>query len=88
VLPLVRAAHKAGLAACRSQRRKASCRANRIIDVDGKATDDVAKLLARLDDRKVGDVGGLVSGTGRQIARGACGAATRELLKLNLWIRR
>ncbi len=29
---------------------------DRIIDVDGKATDDVAKLLARLDDRKVGDV--------------------------------
>ncbi len=29
---------------------------DRIIDVDGQATDDVAKLLARLDDRKVGDV--------------------------------
>jgi len=29
---------------------------DRIIGVDGKATDDVAKLLARLDDRKVGDV--------------------------------
>ena len=29
---------------------------DRIIDVDGKPTDDVAKLLARLDDRKVGDV--------------------------------
>ncbi|MET4163244.1 S1-C subfamily serine protease [Marinobacterium sp. MBR-111] len=29
---------------------------DRIIGVDGKVTDDVAKLLARLDDRKVGDV--------------------------------
>ncbi len=34
----------------------ASVPGDRIIGVDGKVTDDVAKLLARLDDRKVGDV--------------------------------
>jgi len=29
---------------------------DRIVRIDGTAIDDVAKLLARLDDRKVGDV--------------------------------
>jgi hypothetical protein len=30
----------------------------------------------------------LPGGAGRQIARGACGAATGDLIELNLWIRR
>jgi hypothetical protein len=47
----------------------------------------VAKLLARLDDRKVGDVVVLsVERAGK--SREVRGAATRELIELNLWIRR
>ena len=49
------AAHKAGLAGVEVT-PQGIVPGDRIIDVDGKATDDVAKLLARLDDRKVGDV--------------------------------
>ncbi|MGC2917578.1 PDZ domain-containing protein, partial [Pseudomonas aeruginosa] len=48
-------AHKAGLAGVEVTPQGIEP-GDRIIDVDGKATDDVAKLLARLDDRKVGDV--------------------------------
>ena len=29
---------------------------DRIVRIDGAAVDDVARLLARLDDKKVGDV--------------------------------
>jgi S1-C subfamily serine protease len=29
---------------------------DRIVSIDGSAVDDVAKLLARLDEKKVGDV--------------------------------
>ena len=49
------AAHKAGLAGVEIT-PQGIVPGDRIIGVDGKATDDVAKLLARLDDRKVGDV--------------------------------
>jgi len=49
------AAHKAGLAGVEVT-SQGIVPGDRIIGVDGKATDDVAKLLARLDDRKVGDV--------------------------------
>lgn len=49
------AAHKAGLAGVEVT-PQGIVPGDRIIGVDGKATDDVAKLLARLDDRKVGDV--------------------------------
>jgi len=49
------AAHKAGLAGVEVT-PQGIVPGDRIIDVDGQATDDVAKLLARLDDRKVGDV--------------------------------
>ena len=70
------AAHKAGLAGVEVT-PQGIVPGDRIIDVDGKATDDVAAARAarRQEGRRCG---GLVSGTGRQIARGACGAATRN----------
>ena len=49
------AAHKAGLAGVEVT-PQGIVPGDRIIGVDGKATDDVAELLARLDDRMVGDV--------------------------------
>ena len=49
------AAHKAGLAGVEVT-PQGIVPGDRIIGVDGEATDDVAKLLARLDARKVGDV--------------------------------
>ena len=49
------AAHKAGLAGVEVT-PQGIVPGDRIIGVDGKATDDVAKLLEQLDDRKVGDV--------------------------------
>ena len=49
------AAHKAGLAGVEVT-PQGIVPGDRITGVDGQATDDVAKLLARLDDRKVGDV--------------------------------
>ena len=49
------AAHKAGLAGVEIT-PQGIVPGDRIVRIDGTAIDDVAKLLARLDDRKVGDV--------------------------------
>ena len=62
------AAHKAGLAGVEVT-PQGIVPGDRIIDVDGKATDDVAARAARRQEGR--RCGGLVSGTGRQIARGA-----------------
>jgi S1-C subfamily serine protease len=49
------AAQKAGLAGVEVTAQGITP-GDRIVSIDGKVVDDVAKLLARLDDKKVGDI--------------------------------
>ena len=66
-------------------RRKASCRATASsMLMARRRTMAAARAARRQEGRRCG---GLVSGTGRQIARGAC-ELQPELIELNLWIRR